>query len=142
MEQIKKVIFNTQVSPGDLYNLKLKKLLHDTYQNQIYDGVIVLAINKVISYKFGTVYTSGFVELVVEAICSVKDLAVNQVYEIEITNSNKIGAFHNSQGVFIFIPKTSCLDENIPQAGDCVDIKIIGKRIENKLSCIGSMILS
>ena len=142
MEQIRKIIFKTQVSPGDLHNLKLKKFLHDTYQNQIYDGLIVLTINKVLSYEFGIVYNSGFVELLVEALCSVKDLVVNQVYEIEITNSNKIGAFHNSQGVFIFIPKTSCLDENIPQPGDCIDIKIIGKRIENKLSCIGSMILS
>lgn len=142
MEQIRKISFKTQVSPTELHNLKLKKFLHDKYQNQFYNGLIVLTINKVLSYEFGMVYTSGFVELVIEALCTVKDLAINQVYELEITSSNKIGAFHNSQGIFIFIPKTSCLDENIPQAGEFVDIKIIGKRIENKLSCIGSMILS
>jgi hypothetical protein len=140
MEQIGKIAFETKLAPEQLKSLKLKTLLNTLFKGKIYNGILINTVNKIMKYSFGNVISTGEVMFYIDALCSITDPIVNQTYDICITNNNKLGAFYNSDNIFVFIPKTCCINGIIPVIGDMVTIKIIGKRIENKISCIGSII--
>lgn len=142
MEQIQSIIFDINISPSDIHNINLKQYLQTIYKNVLYKGIYVKQINKITNYKCGKILSNGNICMNICSLCEVIDLHLNEEYEISISNSNKLGAFYNNNKINIFIPKQYCLEQNIPNGDDVITVKIIGKRIEQNISCIGEQIIS
>ena len=140
MEQISTIEFNISLTPDKLHQFNLKTYLRSMYRQQIYDGVVVREICKIISHNFGNVLNNGQVELHTKATCIIDNPIINQICTLPVTNSNKLGAFCNLDKITVFIPKSFCINQEIPAITELIDVLIIGKRVENKISCIGSCI--
>lgn len=126
------VIFS--IKPSELHiNFleKCKEKLQNNIQNEYYiKDVIEIKDNK--KYKINT---DGSIHANIMCYCHVINPVIDSIVEIKITDVNKMGFSHKFDKICIFIPNNT--NNNSYNINDTVKVKIIGKRIENNILCIG-----
>jgi DNA-directed RNA polymerase subunit E'/Rpb7 len=131
------IIFDVFVSPSDINTINLKQYLQSKYNNLIYNGKFIMNVTNVNKVQYGKVTSNGNINVIINTLCDVLDPIINNTYNLVITNYNKLGSFINIGKISIFIPKEYSINEEIPSIGVSINVKIIGKRIEDKITCIG-----
>ena len=77
----------------------------------------------------------------INAFCEIINPILENVYNnVIITNYNKLGSFINLGKISIFIPKEYSINEEISTIGMSINVKLIGKRIDDKITCIGKQV--
>ena len=69
--------------------------------------------------------------------CIIVNPIIGNSYSLVITHNNKLGFMHKSDLVTIFVPvqyttRNLAIDEE-------VNIKIVGKRVEERIVCVGTI---
>ena len=131
------IIFDVFVSPSDINTINLKQYLQSKYNNLINNGKFIMNVTNVNKVQYGKVTSNGNINVIINTLCDVLDPIINNTYNLVITNYNKLGSFINIGKISIFIPKEYSINEEIPSIGVSINVKIIGKRIEDKITCIG-----
>jgi hypothetical protein len=124
--------------PSDLKSPCIN-LLRDKYNNTIFKDLYIKNVEDVIHKTGGKILNNGQIQFKIESLCSVINPCINTVYTLKITHINKMGALSKNELVTVFIPLQYY--NNITPAIDSVyDIKIIGKRIEDSIVCVGKFV--
>ena len=141
MNTFYKINFDIYVSPSEVNTINLKKYLCNKYNNNLHDGKYINEILNIEGVQYGKIISNGYINIKIKTICDIIDLQLDSVYyNIIITNYNKLGSFVNIGKVSIFIPKEYSIDDQIQETGISINIKIIGKRIDDKITCIGQQV--
>ena len=141
MNTLTEITFNINISPSEINTVNFKKHLCTKYNNNIHNGIYINEILKIIKLNYGKILSNGYINVNIEATCDIIDLKIEHVYaNIIITNYNKLGSFVNLNKVSIFIPKEFSIDEQTLETGSSIDLKIVGKRIDDKIMCIGQQV--
>ena len=82
---------------------------------------------------------NGSILLPIIASCKVLDPVLDSEITLEVTSSNTLGATCKFDLVSVFVPKHLCSNQ-VPDVGDHIRVKIIGKRIVGKILCIGQLV--
>ena len=115
-------------------------IVKDKYVGNITSGVYILSIKTVGCLEMGKVLNDGSVNYSITFNANVINPNEGDTYDLEITNSNKMGCVHKQDKLTIFIPKHYCIDEEIPKEASVCKVFIMGKRIEDSIVCIGKII--
>lgn len=139
MEEQLEMTMMMVLQPEQLESCSIKKLVRSKYIGTVFRGVYILDIKSAGIIEHGKVLNDGTVSYSISSVCLVLNPRVGSVYSLTISGSNKMGAVYKLHEVTVFIPKHKCIDEIVPDAADVVDVKIIGKRIESRIMCIGEV---
>ena len=138
MNNSDKLTFSIYISPCEINTINFKKYMCNTFNNNIYDGKYINEIINLTTVNYGKIISNGYINVDIEAICDIIDLQVESVYSnIIITNCNKLGSFVNIDKISVFIPKEYSIKNQILETGSTINFKIVGKRIDDKITCIG-----
>ena len=133
--------FDISISPSEINNINLKKYLLNKYNDNIFNGIYISNILKIHKVQYGKITANGHINIHITTLCDVINPLLNSIYyNVIITNSNKLGSFINLGKISIFIPKEYSINEEILGIGSSMNIKIIGKRIDDKITCIGKQV--
>lgn len=125
-------------------NVNVEKFLtiyaSDKYTNTIHEGRIIIHIFNVKLIEPIRILTNGMLKYTAKIECTVLNPVIGEVVKIHVTSVNKMGAIYKNLQMTIFVPKHLCENEILPLVGTSIMVKIVGKRIEDKILCIGSMI--
>ena len=116
-----------------IHNKCIKNLV-----NNIYEGFL---ITKILKYNISNdkkINMNGTIYIKVSCNCEIIDPSVNSIHNVKINDINKMGYSYKIDKLCIFIPIHLC--NEIYTINDYVKIKIIGKRIEENIICIGQPI--
>ena len=116
----------------------IKQKCNDELLNKIYKGKIVTKINHVKVNKNYKINYNGIIETVSYVNCIIIDPENDSELEIKINDVNKMGFSYKSNKLCIFIPIHFCT--KTIRIGDSIKVKIVGKRIEEDMVCIGKPI--
>ena len=128
------------IKPNVDTNKFLSILISERYNNTIYEGKVITHVDKVTLKDNVKVMPNGTLKFNIEVKCTVINPSIGDVIKVVVTGVNKMGALYKHIQLTIFIPKHLCINEEIPAVGDTVDLKIVGKRVEDKIVCIGSIL--
>jgi len=135
------VIFNISISPSEINTINLKKYLQNKFTDNIHNGIYISNVSKVNTINYGKITANGFIDVKINTICEIVNPVVESIYNnVIITNYNKLGSFVSFGKISIFIPKEYSINEEIPTLGMSINLKIIGKRIDDKITCIGKQV--
>ena len=112
---------------------KCKHKLENNIQNEFYIKEVI----KVQDNKKYRINIDGSIHVNIRCFCVVINPVMNSIVEITITDVNKMGFSYKCDKVCIFIPNNN---KSIYSINDIIKVKIIGKRIENNILCIGQPI--
>ena len=137
--------FEIILKPNELVsNVNINKLLlcslSERYLQKIYNGKIICQFHKAILEGIPRVITNGNIKFYCNVECCAIDLNIDDKLVLEISSTNKMGAFYKSDQLTIFIPKHLCIDNEIPCENSSVDVMIVGKRITDKIVCVAKII--
>ena len=142
MNEIKTVTVDLIIKPDSLGHLDLLEMARRDLLGNVLRGVYIKDVNSVAAVGNGSIDEDGNVVMRVNCTTTVANPVVNETYNVRITGANKMGAVYRDEGVTIFIPKHYCTDGIIPDVCTCVDVLIIGRRVDGNIMCIGKIILS
>ena len=138
MKSTQTLSFDFIIKPSE-FNDNILNLVYnkcaDLLLNNIVDGIYIHKIIDCDYIKSNKVNNDGTVKLNVRCNCEVVNPVVGDQYEIEITDINKMGYSYKLNKLCIFIPLHIC--KQVFTMNEIVKIKIIGKRIEDSIICIG-----
>jgi len=128
------------------FNLNLSEIKHDFSEyisnkcnsllvNNVYEGVFIKSILQSQISKDKKINLNGSISIKVFCKCLIIDPIIDSIIDIEINNINKMGFSYKHNKLCIFIPIHLC-NENY-SLNQYIKIKIIGKRIEEDIVCIG-----
>ena len=106
--------------------------------NNVYEGYLIKKILKHSIYKDKKININGTISVKIVCICKIIDPIIDSIIKIKINDVNKMGYSYKEEKLCIFMPIHLCQD--IYNIGDTIEIKIIGKRIEENIVCIGQPI--
>jgi len=141
MEETLNISFDVHISPADIDNLHFKQYIKENFQETIYNGKYISEIKKIINLEYGKILSNGYINVQIQTESIVFDLKIGKVYKnITVTKNNKLGAFIKLNKINIYIPKEYCINDVIPNVGNIITINIIGKRVEDNVSCIAKQV--
>lgn len=138
MEKIVPVSISLQLEPYEIhkpYLTTLQNKLNDTLFKKYY----IQEVQSIAKVNGGRILNDGKILVIIIATCRVLDPDIDGVYKLQITNMNKMGALHKNNLVTVFIPQQYYNNEN-PEVDSVFNVKIIGKRIEDSIVCVGKII--
>ena len=106
--------------------------------NSIYEGYLIKQILKTHILKDKKINLNGSISIKVLCKCSIIDPIIDSIIDIRINDINKMGYSYKLDKICIFIPIHLC--HEIYTLNQSIKIKIIGKRIEEDIVCIGQPI--
>ena len=135
------IIFDISISPSEINTINVKKYLLNKYTGNIHNGIYISNISKVKKVECGKITAVGYINIKINAFCEIINPILENVYNnVIITNYNKLGSFINLGKISIFIPKEYSINEEISTIGMSINVKLIGKRIDDKITCIGKQV--
>ena len=141
MFQIKTINLDYKVEPGDFHNKdNITQQCYGKLENTIYNDFY---IDKIIELNLSTknkINIDGSVVVRINCTCNIINPEVSSSFFIKIHSISKMGYTHKHNKVCIFIPIHLCSDSY--EIGDEIFVEIIGKRIEDTITCIGKPVLS
>ena len=138
MEKIVPISIKLQLEPHEIHNPYLNTL-QEKYNDSLFKKYYIQEIQSVQGSNGGRILNDGKILANVTAVCKVLDPDIDSVYSLKITNMNKMGALHKNNLVTVFIPQQYYNNET-PEVDSIFNIKIIGKRIEDSIVCVGKII--
>lgn len=138
MEQTDELDVEISIPPYKLNNVNLLDFVKDVIECTIKQGKYIKEVCKVSTKSIGKITMNGHVVYNVKCECVTLEPKLNETYDICIHNMNKMGAIHKNNLVTIFIPRSYWNNIDI-ELNMTVSVKIIGKRIEDKIMCIGQI---
>jgi len=143
MEKTEVLPFEVVVRPGEIVtgvdmSRHLGLLVSERHKNTIYKGVVILQVVFVQLTRDAKVLTSGDVKFYADVTCKVLSVSVGDKVRITITSNNNMGAFWKSSAMTIFIPRQLSNDD-VPQQDTSLEVEIVGKRVSDKIVCIGKL---
>mgnify|MGYP007047406975 CR=1 FL=1 len=141
MKRIKKIVIKFNINLSELPD-NYATFISDKCQlhlvDNIHDGFF---ITKILEHSILTdkkINLNGSIAVTVICKCLIIDPIIDSVVNIKINDINKMGYSHKQKHLCIFLPIHLCnqmytLDQN-------VKIKLIGKRVEEDIVCIGQPI--
>ena len=106
--------------------------------DNIYEGYFIKSIIEQKISKDKKINLNGSISVKVYCDCEIIDPKVNSIINIEINDINKMGYSYKINKICIFIPLHLCNESYV--LNQKIDIKIIGKRVEEDIICIGQPI--
>jgi len=141
MNSLNDIIFDISISPSEISSINLKKYLLNKYNGNIHNGIYISHISKVNTVECGKITADGYINIKINTLCEIVNPVIESIYNnVIITNYNKLGSFINLGKISIFIPKEYSINEEIPTIGMSINVKVIGKRIDDKITCIGKQV--
>ena len=131
------------------FNLDLSEIKDDFYNyindkcffeliNNIYEGYFIKDILQMQIAKDKKINLNGSISVKVFCECLIIDPIIDSIVDVKINDVNKMGYSYKHNKLCIFIPIHLCSETyNVEQI---IKIKIIGKRIEEDIVCIGQPI--
>lgn len=143
MEKTEVLPFEVVVKPGEIatgvdMSRHLGLLVSERYKGTIYRGVVILQVVSVRLTRDAKVLTSGDVKFYADVTCRVLAVSVGDTVRVTVTSTNNMGAFWKSSAMTIFIPR-QLSDDDVPQQDASVEVEIVGKRVSDKIVCIGKL---
>jgi hypothetical protein len=138
MEKCTNLCIKLNCTPVELQCSSLT-LLRDKYNDTIFKNLYIKEITSVEHKNGGRILNNGCIQYNVDVICNVINPCVDDTYNLRITHMNKMGALHKNELVTVFIPIQYFNNES-PEVDSSFNIKIIGKRIEDSIVCVGKII--
>ena len=138
MERIQNITLNFNLNLSEIED-DFSKYISDkcitSLINNIYEGYLIkeLLDSKITKDKKINLNGSIFVKVICK--CLIIDPIIDSTIKIEINNINKMGYSFKTNKLCIFIPIHLCNDIYI--LNQSITVKIIGKRIEEDIVCIG-----
>ena len=141
MNKIKNICLNFNLNLSEFQD-DFETYMHDKcilqLVNNIYNGYLIIDILKYQIYNNKKININGSISVKVNCVCNIIDPIVNTIVNVKINDVNKMGYSYKREKLCIFIPIH--LSTTSYKLDDTVQIKIIGKRIEENIVCIGQPI--
>lgn len=140
METYKDIELPIIVSPQELFLTDdFLNLLNIKYTKSIFQNIFIHHVSNILNVKGGRILHNGHVSYNVLANCFIINSDIGKQYKIPITNVNKMGAMYKNEKFTIFIPVNyfNGISVNI---NDYYYVSILGKRIEDSIVCVGSIV--
>ncbi len=138
MNRINNIVLNFNVNLAEIED-NLSKYISDKCTDylidKVYEGYL---INDILTYhilKDKKINLNGSVSLKVVCKCKITDPILDSIIDVEINDINKMGYSYKQNCLCIFIPIHMC--NKIYTLNQTIKVKIIGKRIEEDIVCIG-----
>ena len=110
-----------------------KQNLNKTIYNDFYiDSINNINIDKNIKINNDKLLIRCYCE------CQIIDLIVKSTFKVKINDVNKMGVYYKYEKICIFIPQHFI--KTTINIGDIVNIKLLGKRVEDNIICIADFI--
>ena len=134
--------FRIEIDPEFLdsnnVQINLMNLLSQKYLNNIYKDFIILKILKINNISGGKISCStGKVSYKIDTLCTIRNPLIDSIYTVLITNLNTMGAMCKYDKINVFIPR-QYFGTCEPAVDEKLQAKILGKRVEDTIVCIGS----
>lgn len=128
--------FSVQLSEiQDDFNTFILYKCQSQLQNNIYEGCLITKIIKHEILKDKKINNNGSICIRVNCTCQIIDPIIDSIINIKINDINKMGYSYKKGKICIFIPIHLCKESYSLE--EDIQIKIIGKRIEENIVCIG-----
>ena len=141
MEQYKTFSHKIEIPYSEVSNnlsQRINSIIKNDMEDKIIDGIYLKEITTIDIEKKNKLLYNGSVVFQYHVKAIILNPLINQQLSIKITNINKMGYISQLCKVCIFISNHKC--SRIYKIGDTVNIKIIGKRIEQEILCIAEII--
>ena len=143
MECLETHVFDVRILPQRTGSIDIMAAAQEAHTQSIRNGVYIKHITDVaLEYDSAKIHQDGSVLYIVRCKCNVTNPKINETYRLAITGSNKMGAVFKDGLVTVFVPKHYCTDSVIPDVDSVHDIKIVGRRVDGRILCIGTLILT
>ena len=139
MDRICELKCEAQIQPSDLHVWSIRHFAKAHIAEKMYDGIYVQKVLTARLHGKCKIMGDGSILLPIIASCKVLDPALDSEITLEVTSSNALGATCKFALVSVFVPKHLCGNQ-IPDIGEHIRVKIIGKRIVGKILCIGQLV--
>ena len=113
--------------------------MKETYNNRVYQHMFITEIERINKVSPGKILHDGSVMYTIQCCALVINPVVNEVYTLPITHIHSMGSMHKVQSITIFVP-LQYYNDYIPAVGDHQRVKIIGKRVDDTIVCVGEFI--
>ena len=143
MNKLLNISFRIKLEPSHLSNniaFKVKQITKDLYNHNLYKDCYINNILDIKIQSKAKVNYDGCVIYHVDATCDVIQPLIDEIYNIQLTNVNKMGALWKYNKITFFIPKQYFINEITPNVDDLIKVQIIGKRLEENMICIAKPI--
>ena len=141
MESIKDITLHFNLNLSEIQN-DFDNFISDKCKcmliNNIYEGYFIKNIIKQKISKDKKINLNGSISVKVFCNCEIIDPIIDSVINITINDINKMGYSYKMNKICIFVPNHLCNETYILNQN--IQIKIIGKRIEEEIICIGQPI--
>ena len=128
------------------FNVNLSEIQHDfsdfifnkcnsLLKSNVYEGYIIKELLNTQIPKDKKINLNGTISVKVLCKCSIIDPILDSAVDVEINDINKMGYSYKRNKLCIFIPIHLC--NEIYTLHQSIKIKIIGKRVEEEIVCIG-----
>ena len=121
----------------DNFEPKVKQFCKDNLNKKIYNDFYIDSINNI---NINNNIKINNDKLIIRCYCECQiiDLIVKSTFKMKINDVNKMGAYYKYEKICIFIPQ-HFIKTNI-NINDIVNIKLLGKRVEDNIICIADFI--
>jgi len=141
MEKVKTIYLSFNLNLSDIQE-NFEKYIEDKciyhLVNNIYESFLIQNIIKYNILNDKKININGLISVKVNCTCNIIDPILNSVINVQINDVNKMGYSYKINKLCIFIPIHLC--KEIYTINDNFKIKIIGKRTEENIVCIGQPI--
>jgi len=137
MEKCINIDISIKLKPNEIH-MSIIDLLNERYANKIFKKYFIKKVNSVSTRSGGKLLNDGSILYKISADRVVLDPEIGEKYQVLITSTNKMGALHKNELVTIFVP-LQYYNGYSPEVDSTFNIKIIGKRIEDSIVCVGTI---
>ena len=143
MDNIQKISLSVDIAPRYINDKKnyVTKHITENIANTIYKGFCIKDILYVSQVGNGKILLNGYARYSIEATCVILDPKIGEIYSTIISYKNKLGLFSKSKNLTIMIPNHFCHSRKVYEVGDSINIKIVGKRIEQNITCVAEEVI-
>ena len=141
MDKIQNITLNFNLNLSEIqddFSNYINDKCIDFLVNNVYEGYFIKDILQSQISKDKRINLNGSISVKVFCKCSIIDPLIDSIIGIKINDINKMGYSYKQKKLCIFIPIHLCNQTYV--LDQCIKIKIIGKRIEEDIVCIGQPI--
>lgn len=138
MEESHNITLTFNVHLSDIesdFNSYIRNKCESYLTKNIYDGYFIKQILKTNILKDKKININGSISVKTKCYCEIINPVVDSIISIKINDVNKMGYSYKLDKICIFIPNHLCIQTY--KLNELIKIKIIGKRIEESIVCIG-----
>ena len=141
MDDINNIVLTFDINPSNLnemagnFNTYISKKCQASLVKKIHDGVFVKEIMKCTIDNDKRIKANGDIAVKVVCKCEILNPILDSIISIKVNDINKMGYSYKLDKLCIFVPQHLC--SKTYHSNDMVTVKIIGKRVEETIICIG-----